>query len=230
MVVGNGFIARAFTESQYKFDDKIVFASGVSNSSANNDAGFERERALLKIYRSNKKKLIYFSTSSVFDKQRLLSPYVQHKINIERYIQEHFSNYIVYRLPIVVGKSTNPNTLTNYLYHCVESGKEIELHENACRYLMDVDDVVKYVSRTSYIDNLVINLNFNNGLSIKDLVVMFEQILGKKANISLVSKGDCYSIDNSVFVNLINENDTPCLDHETYVYSVINKYYGVADL
>ena len=103
MIVGNGFISKAFKEFSHKFENDIIFGSGVSNSSIT-DANYElaREVALLGKYKTSNKKLIYFSTSSVFDKQSKKSMYVKHKINIENYIQEHFDRYLIYRLPIVV--------------------------------------------------------------------------------------------------------------------------------
>ena len=227
MIEGNGFICKAFQEFSHKFDNDIIFGSGVSNSSitaANNE--FAREIALLDKYKTSNKKLIYFSTSSVFDKQSNKSFYVKHKINIENYIQENFDRYLIYRLPIVVGKSSNPNTLTNYLYDRVNSGKKIKIHTNACRYIIDIEDVVRYVCETKNADNLVINLHLNTQLPIRAIVAIFERVLDKKANCEIVNKGDCYTLDDSLFIKLIGQNDSYFIDSESYVYNVIQKYYG----
>lgn len=228
MIVGDGFIARAFKDSKLNINNKIIFASGVSNSSliANNEIQFERELDLLKTFASSNKKLIYFSTSSIFDKELVNTPYIKHKLLLEKYIQESFTSYLIYRLPIVVGTSINPNTLTNYLYSCITSGNQIELHEKACRYLIDIEDVVKYVNKTSYVENTIINLNFTNRLDVKKIISIFEKVVRKKANIRKANKGDCYSVDNSQFIDLVKEDNISYKDPEEYVSNLIRKYYG----
>ena len=225
MIVGNGLIARAFNNSLYEFNHVIIFASGVSNSSSTNDADFDRELSLLKKYQFSKKKLIYFRTSSLFDKACQNSPYIKHKINIEKQIQALFSRYIIYRLPILVGKSSNPYTLTNYLYNSIKLGKKIELQVNACRYLIGIDDVVKFVYQTSSVNNLIVNLNYDNKLNMVNIVAIFEKIIGVKANVVLVDKGDCYTVDNSLFISFLTKNNIVQQDCCTDVFNIIKKYY-----
>ena len=111
MVIGNGLIANAF--NQYKNnDDVIIFASGVSNSSNNKIEEFEREINLLNEYLISDKKLIYFSTCSITDNSKK-SDYINHKIFMENFIKSNHNNYIIFRLPIVVGKCNNKNTFFN---------------------------------------------------------------------------------------------------------------------
>jgi len=227
MILGNGLISKAFKEFSHKFDDDIIFGSGVSNSSIRDTNQFEREISLLRSHKTSNKKLIYFSTSSIFDKQSKESLYVQHKINIENYIQKNFNRYLIYRLPIVVGRSANPNTLTNYLYRKINTGEKITIHKNASRYLIDIDDVVKYVCETKNAANLAINLHLNNKLSIIDIVAIFERVLAKRASCDFENTGDSYTIDDSLFLNLIGRNQSLPIDSEAYVFNLIKKYYGL---
>ena len=44
MVIGNGLLAKGFKNSNYNFDDYIIFTSGVSNSKENDIEEFEKEK------------------------------------------------------------------------------------------------------------------------------------------------------------------------------------------
>lgn len=222
MIIGNGLIANAFKHIEYKYDDYIIFASGVSNSRINSKIETERELDLIKKHLDYDKKFIYFSTTSVNDKSLSKSLYIQHKLFIEEFIKLNFKNYIIYRLPIVVGKSNNPNTLTNFINYSILNKNTIQVYNNACRYLIDINDVVKYVNLTLHLNKEIININLNNKIYIKDLIDIFEQVLKEKSNISTLDKGDCYTLDNSKLKAYIKDFDT-----SSYNYNLINKYYGV---
>ena len=86
MIIGNGILANAIRF--YDREDVIFFASGVSNSLEKNPAEFEREISLLKSVMNQHpdKKLIYFSTCSIYDASKTASPYVMHKLTIEKII------------------------------------------------------------------------------------------------------------------------------------------------
>ena len=84
MIIGNGMLANAVRF--YDKDEVIFFASGVSNSLEKDPSAFEREIRLLHscIEENPHKKLIYFSTCSVYDPSKAESPYVKHKLNAEK--------------------------------------------------------------------------------------------------------------------------------------------------
>jgi len=225
MIVGNGLIAKSFLNSQYLFNNEIIFASGVSNSLQTSNVEFKREVDLLLSYKNNNKKFVYFSTSSIFDNNRKSDPYVVHKINIENIIKDNFSNYLIYRLPIVVGRSINSNTLANYLYHKIKNNYNFEIHSNSCRYLIDICDVTKYVYNTIDNNRVEINLNFDNKISIEGIVKIFEKILNKNAQYIKINKGDCYDIDNSLFKDLVNHN-IEIEECNSYNEKLLEKYFG----
>ena len=82
---------------------------------------------------------------------------------------------------------------------------------------------------TKKADNLVINLHLNTQLSIIAIVAIFERLLEKRANCEFINKGDCYTLDNSLFIKLIEENAPFFIDSEAYVYNVLKKYYGPSE-
>ncbi|AZA87213.1 hypothetical protein EG349_10640 [Chryseobacterium shandongense] len=88
MIIGNGIMANAL--QPYDKEDVIFFASGVSNSLEKEASEFDRETTLLKsvISRNPDKKLIYFSTCSIYDPTKSESPYVIHKLKVEKLIAE----------------------------------------------------------------------------------------------------------------------------------------------
>src|SRR5437868_6944217 len=106
MIIGNGLIAR--TLSDYKNDDSIIiFASGVSNSGEIKKEEYEREKKLLNQQKNKNKLLVYFSTCSVFDPSLSDSHYIIHKKEIESILENNFENYLLIRLPILIGKTSN---------------------------------------------------------------------------------------------------------------------------
>ena len=226
MVVGNGLMAKAFTK--YKEDDSIViFASGVSNSSQTSMNEFDREKALLLKYLSQKSKLVYFSTCSLSDKSISDTQYILHKHRIEELIQRNQDSYIIFRLPIIVGKSKNPNTLTNFFYNSIMNSHAFQTYANSCRYLMDIEDAAKIISRIlekNYFNSEIVNITFNNRIKVTELVEIFEKLLGVQARHELVNKGSCYEVDNSK-VKEVMEQMNLYID-ENYNYNLIQKYYS----
>ncbi len=226
MVVGNGLLANAF--SQFEDDDTVVlFASGVSNSTLENKTEYEREYKLVEKYSTSNSLFIYFSTCSVFDKTLAKTPYILHKLKLEKFIQEKLNSYLIFRLPILVGKTPNANTLTNFLFNCISQNKTFSLHKNACRYIMDVDDVkillAPIIKSNSY-SNKIINVHFGNQIFIAELVEMLEQSIKEKAIYTIEEKGDCYITDNRIFSSVLKEHGFQLPIN--YNKKIIEKYYG----
>ena len=118
MVIGSGLIGSAFEKSQHEFKDSCVYASGVSNSNSSDCYEFKREQDQLVYFLSkyrNLRRFYFISTCSLYDSERNASPYVKHKLNMENLVISN-TNGVVIRLPQVVGRSTNPYTITNFIY------------------------------------------------------------------------------------------------------------------
>lgn len=226
MLVGKGLLANAF--EHYSANSNIIlFASGVSNSRELDVAKFEREFNLIKSYSSTPSKLIYFSTCSVIDESLKNSAYIQHKLKIEKYISENFTSFIIFRLPIVVGNTLNPHTLTNFLFNTINTEQNFVLFSKAHRYLIDVDDLNFLLSDmidSGNYDNKIIDICFNNRASILELVLIFEKIIKKKAIYTIREEGGAYVPNNIDFLNYLRKINFNA--KSTYNEDVIVKYYA----
>lgn len=222
MVIGQGLLAKAF--NRYKDSNKVlIFASGVSNSRENDLAMFEREHAMLSSYSNTDLKLIYFSTISVVDESLKESLYVQHKLSMEKYIAENFKNYIVFRLPNVIGHTTNKHTFFNSIRESILTNQRVKVLSNATRYLIDVDDLTEYLPQLIEEENRkVINVCFNNKTSVQELTEMMGDALHTPYKIELVEGGNDYEVASSTFLSYINSDAVGL--QENYNYIIVNKY------
>ncbi len=227
MVVGNGMIARAF--KQYENDDQItIFASGVSNSKEIDQKEFDREEQLLKSIKKDTF-LVYFSTCSVNDPSLQKTPYVRHKMVMETCIKWWFKKSIIFRLPNVVGHTSNPYTFFNHFKDKIINNLEISVQINASRYLIDIDDLVtllpdlieKYKNNNET-EQKKINISFDNREMVINIVEMMMQILQKKSPIITVSGGCDYQFDRKMFKEYLESENYQ--EPENYTYNLLKKY------
>ncbi len=225
MVVGNGLVASAFAEFAQD-DDYVIFASGVSNSQEKDPAAYQREFDLLKAHLSSGACFVYFSTCSIADQSRAHSHYIQHKIEVEQFIAENASSYVIFRLPIVVGRSSNPYTLTNFLYNSIVGNKPLNVYQRAIRYLIDIDDIATLLPRflkSRFARNSVVNVAFDNGMEVTELIGIFEKVIGTRAEATLLDIGTRFRIDNAVFNQFLDSIGYQL--SEEYTLELIEKYY-----
>lgn len=221
MIIGNGILANAIRF--YDREDVIFFASGVSNSLEKNPAEFEREISLLKSVMNQHpdKKLIYFSTCSIYDASKTASPYVMHKLTIEKIISEQHSNFIIFRVGNAVGRGGNPNTLINFLKSSILSENKLTIHNNARRILIGTDDIASFVGK--YINDFndeIINLAYPYQYSLPEILSALEDHLGKKANYESIDEGSFYNIE---FNNLTEDFFTDLSPNE-YLKKLYSSY------
>lgn len=226
MIIGSGLLAKAF--NSFKDDDNIlIFASGISNSQLTDTAQYAREIELLEKHLQTSKKLIYFSTVSVYDPDLRSTAYILHKLKIESLIKEKATNFIIFRLPIVAGKTSNPHTLTNYLFHRISNEEEIFVFTKACRYILDIDDIEKSLTsaiRDNTFDNRIIDVSTAEAIKMDPLLDIFEEVLNKKTIRVYIDKGGCYTPDTEEFISFakkLNIEFPP-----SYIHSIIAKYYS----
>jgi nucleoside-diphosphate-sugar epimerase len=225
LIYGNGLIASAFREKSYQNNRYIIFASGVSNSSENRSSEFLREKNNLLACIDSGHSPVYFSTCSIYDLSLKNSSYVQHKLEMES-ICKRAESFLIFRLPQVVGVSSNPNTITNYLFNKISTYSKFELWTNVSRVLIDVEDVVlvvNYVIENNLIEKSIINVGHEYPISALEIVEIFESILKVKANYDLVNKGMVYSI-NTKFISNITKLVGIKFDSE-YSKKLLYKYY-----
>lgn len=196
MIIGNGILANALRF--YDKEDVIFFASGVSNSLEKNPAEFEREISLLKsvISQYPNKKLIYFSTCSIYDPSKTESPYVMHKLAIEKQITEQCSSFVIFRVGNAVGRGGNPNTLINFLKNSILSENKLTIHSNARRILIGTDDIALFVSKhIETLNNKIVNLAYPYQYSLHEILSQLENHLAKNADCESVNEGSFYNIE-----------------------------------
>jgi nucleoside-diphosphate-sugar epimerase len=223
MVVGNGLIAQSLS-CYINCDDILIFASGVSNSLGENEDNFERERTLLLGYRGFAGRLVYFSTCSVFDSTLVNTPYVIHKINMEKLITENFESYSILRLPTLVGRNDNPHIFFNYFKKKLKKSEPVSIFINARRHLLAIDDmpsIVELLLKNNKIKN-TINVAFNNKARVLDIVGLMKKVLNSDSEIIQEEKGADFDIDNFAFMQQISSDEKLYLsaDYE----NIIKKY------
>ena len=196
MLVGSGLIASAFLDYKDN-DDVIVIASGISNSKETDYKKYQREINMIGEFIGTKSKVIYFSTISVFD-ESLDSLYVNHKRYIEKMISSNFDNYLIFRLPIVIGKTGNNNTFINNINGKIISDEIIYINNMSSIYIIDIDLINNK-------NNEIINVVFDNKEFVFDVIQKIEILLGKEANKKIINNGFDFTID-PLFYNEYDNN------------------------
>ena len=230
MIIGSGLIAKAF-QGDFEDDDRhLIFASGVSNSGETNLTKFAREEDLLTktIYQIQNKKLIYFSTCSIYDPDLQESPYVLHKLKMEKLV-ERCPSYLIVRAPQVIGKSTNPFTLCNFLHSSILTQKPINIWGNSRRHLIDIEDLrdlVRYFLLDEERHNEAIDIAVIESVSPLELIQRFENILGKSAIYTLTNKGNAFEFDFQHCLIALKSLGRHLPTRDVYLDTTIKKYYG----
>lgn len=221
MIIGNGIIANAVKSNDR--DNTVFFASGVSNSLETKTSEFEREFSLLKkVHEENKeKKLVYFSTLSIYDQSKQNSPYVVHKKSVENYIENNIDCFLILRIGNIVGKGGNPNTLFNFLKTQITDKKEFSLHLKARRLLLDIEDISRFLdSHCSGVDNKTVSFAFPYYYDLKEIISALEKETGLTACYSEIDEGDFYKVDFDEDTQSFFSGASP---HE-YLKTITRKY------
>jgi hypothetical protein len=131
LIIGHGDIASVLRDRE----DRVYFASGVSNSLETRELEYQRERTLL-LSQDSIRHLVYFSSLSVFYSD---TRYAQHKKDMENVVKDNFSTYTIIRLGnITWGK--NPHTLINYL----KTHRDAEIR-NVWRYIVSREEFLYWI-------------------------------------------------------------------------------------
>jgi nucleoside-diphosphate-sugar epimerase len=226
MVFGNGVFARAFKKYEEN-PDVVIFASGVSNSKTTDIKEFQREKNLVKqvTQKHKSEKFVYFSTCSIEDKELVESAYVKHKMEMELLLSTIIHNYLIIRVPQIVGPSVNPHTIINFLCSKILTGEKFDLWEYASRSIIDIDDVekvVSYIIRSTSLKNRILSIPCRS-YAMREIVESLENVLGKKANCNFVKKGASYIVQDAVVEKIIKNQG---IEFEySYLENTFRKYY-----
>lgn len=229
IVIGHGFIAKNIRNIRLKVKNNyIIYASGISNSKIKDKKEIDRERKKLidLIKKLNKKDiLIYISSLSVLNKSLKKDKYVQNKIFIEKKIKLNVKNYIIIRLPQIVGINTNPYTITNFFYNNIKNNKKFDLWPNVQRNLIDIEDfkyILKDILNKKYFTKKILNIFNPESISAKEIINIFEKILKKKSKFNEIGKinekkFNYNNLKKHEYFNLFKKKD--------YNYKILKKYY-----
>ncbi len=228
-IIGRGLLARAFGPARIEQLGATVFASGVSNSQESDPAQFQRERDLLvKALAGCTGRFVYFSTCSITDSDRAATPYAVHKQKMEAAIRAR-GDYLILRLPQVVGNTDNPHTLVNHLVAHVRAGEPLQIWSHAIRCLVDVDHVAAItlylLDRGLELDS-TLDLAPPESLSLQELLSLVEQTLGQAAVYSLVDRGGGAKPDSTIFSTYAPPAGVDA--SPGYTRRLLHKYYGAA--
>jgi len=227
MVSGTGMMAGVF--SAYRESDRfLVFARGVSDSRCSDPAPFERERATLQaaIDEHPEKTVVYFSTLSLHDPEEREGRYVTHKLGMERLLFSLCPSAIVFRLPQLVGRTSNRQTLVPFLIGHISDGKEFSLWEHATRNILDAEDaytVMDHLLRQYDGGHRLHEIASPVDTPVPDLVRMIEDHLGRKARYHLLPRGGACRMDHEGMQGLYRE--LGLLFGQDYIPRVLEKYY-----
>lgn len=212
MIIGSGVVASCL-------DDRpgvILYAAGVSNSRCEDADEFKRDRERLQSNLDRRGLFVYFSTCAVSD-----SAYVTHKRELEALVKER-GDYLICRLPIVAGKTSNPHTLLNYLHSRIARSERFDLIPEARRNIIDTTDIgsiVKWLLKTGA-ENETVNVAAPMDYSMRQIVAAFEELTGKRA----YTREHPGSPDLLIDVSRIKA--APMCWSGDYLGDVLRRYYG----
>ena len=227
MIVGGGLIAKAFSKKYENDDSVIIFASGVSNSEENNISNFTRERNLLSHFlcKYPNLKFIYFSTILIDYKH---NPYYTHKKEMEDLIKGNSKNYLIVRVPQLIGVSGNNNNLINYLITNIKNGINIDVYGDVKRALLDVGDLVNFIGYCKDLSTCKsISVGGVEPISVVDLSKKIGYILNVEPIIKIKVKNEddgWTKISDSTFNNFLIINK---IKSEGYTEKIIKKYIKI---
>lgn len=225
MIIGNGLIASLFKDNNK--ENTILFASGVSNSLETDQKEFRREEKRLRttIQENSNQLLLYFSTCSIYDSSKSRSAYVHHKMRMETIVEELAPAYLILRASNAVGRGGNPHLLLNYVTHNIRNQIPIQLHTQASRNLIDVEDLKNITLQLLHDkhQNTTINVASPHHYTMTEIIATVESVLGKKAIVTPMEAGQKHSIYiPKVKDYFIQENK---MDKTNYLLQLVRKYY-----
>tara|TARA_B100000575_G_C23136402_1_gene660286 strand:+ start:635 stop:1327 length:693 start_codon:yes stop_codon:yes gene_type:complete len=222
-VIGSGFIAKKFKKSSnfLRKNNIIVYAAGISNSLEKNRKNLNREISkFLEFYKKTNKRIVYISTYSINDSSRVKNKYVKNKILIEKIIRKKVANYLIIRLPEIVGQNKNPYTLSNFFYNKINNSEEFILYHNTKRNILDIDDAIKNCLKLIKLrkrKNEIVNLLSRKFYTPYQIVKIFEKVLKKKANFTMKKINNSnWHLKNNFYINT----------KKTYLMKTLKKHYA----
>jgi glycosyltransferase involved in cell wall biosynthesis len=230
MIIGNGSIANRFA-SYGIHSDYLVFAGSLHNSSITDGVKISEEedavRDALDLANNKGLAFVYFSSCSIDNVSLKNSPYVSHKAKMEQMVRASSGNHLIFRLPQIIGLTSDEGGLFNELIKAVTQGDKFKLWQHAIRNFIDLDDVYSIVHEIlseKVCNNQTINVANPYPIPVIELVKLLERFFGKQGNYELSFQGESYPIDISAISNIAFRLNIDFGDK--YLLTAIDKYYG----
>lgn len=223
MIIGQGLIANVF-KSYLENNAVVIFASGVSNSGEIRQEPYEREKKLLAdtLNGISQETIVYFSTCSVLVKE---SRYTKHKLEMEHLIHASDKRHNIIRTTNIVGPSSNPNTLLNFITNRIKTGQMFDLQYQTYRNLLDVQDlevIVSAILRQPRTSQSIFQVGYPYSYKMTEIVSDIEDFYHLKAHTNLIeSKKEL--IDSFYPLHLIQEFKV--MPKDQYLKNMLCKYY-----
>jgi dolichol-phosphate mannosyltransferase len=228
MVIGRGVIANRFIDytSQSNY---LIFAGSVNDSAISSESIIQEEEAAVStaLLASAETIFVYFSSCSISDPDLGQTPYVQHKVRMEKLIQDSAKSFYIFRLPQLLGLSDAKSSVVNYFVDAIYNQKPFKLWQFAQKNLIDIDDVheiVGEVLRRKIGLNKLTNIASAHQTSVLQLVNDIEGFFGCAANFELVEKGSSYALDVSEIQPILRDLNIDF--NEGYIKNSLSKYFA----
>lgn len=111
---------------------------------------------------------------------------------MESLIQRKVPNYIIFRLPNIIGFNGNSTNIINFLINKIRNNEEFVIYKNATRNIIDIEhlyQIVSYIIDNKTYRNKVINIAYGNNIRIIDIVHSIEVFLNMKSIFHIENKG-----------------------------------------
>lgn len=209
IIIGSGLIANAFKEAMFS-DKTLILASGISDSSERRSSEMAREKklVLIEINKYPEHKVIYFSTCSI--KSPYSSDYIRHKKEMESIVSENSKSFIIYRLPQIVGKHSDNNTLINYFVRQINKVDNLIIRRKSKRHLLWIDDLVRIViilTNLPYLNNKIQDVSPEIGIPVLEIVNELSIILNKNIKTKLIDIDDSIVPDVNLLKIVLGNHD-----------------------
>ncbi len=209
MLFGSGAIYNRFIDFHLQ-SSYLIFAGGVNNSRITDENMIYAEEIAIKaaLIANPDVPFVFFSSCSILDPDMKDSPYVLHKLRMEKLIEKSANKFFIFRLPQLLALSDNNMSLVNFLVDAITNQKTFELWGSAQRNLIDLDDVYDIVCEVIKCDalaNKVINVASPYSTSVVIMVREIEDFIGLPALYTFLDKGADYEIDISEIRHILIE-------------------------
>ena len=158
-----------------------------------------------------------------FAKNYLSLMQIIHKKELEEWIIENVTDFMIFRVPQIIG-SKNKNQLLGFLNFQIQNQNVFDLF-NIERNLIDLDFLYKsvdFILNNKLYRNEILNLSYPLNISVLEIVKIFEKIHSKKALFNRKEVEGSLTINSSKLYDVYNKLNLIIPDY--YSSKIISNY------